>query len=405
MKTRVLLLVSLLLNICLVIVALRQKPTRDQQVSGADQPTRVIRAYSAPQTNSSSPRFNWQSVEADDYQVYISNLRAIGCPDETIQDIVIADVCKLFEEKKRRLCATLPKIEYWKTSTRSASWTLENDAIETYVKLTQPVDAERNALLRTLGIDPSAHQLPASEIDSRELLLDFLPEDKRRKLTRLYASFSDEAKALQANTTLENRAEAFQKYRIECDERIKQLLTPEEALEYDLRFSATANAMRASLGGFDPTESEFVAIYKLRKPYDDARIAEMPERGGLPVGQVQAAKEALDQQIKNLLGESRFADYDRIDDYGFQQLYKTTQKAGLPSTVAVSAFGIQRAAMAKAYELRQGNLDKAVLERVLADIRDETERTLQSTLGTEAWNNYLHNGVALSWLNTISYRE
>ncbi|HEX7578110.1 MAG TPA: hypothetical protein VF430_08750, partial [Verrucomicrobiae bacterium] len=47
--------------------------------------------------------FNWQSVEAADYRVFIENLRAIGCPDLTIFDIVSAEVDELFNAKVKEL--------------------------------------------------------------------------------------------------------------------------------------------------------------------------------------------------------------------------------------------------------------------------------------------------------------
>ena len=36
--------------------------------------------------------FSWREVESDDYPTYIANLRDIGCPEQTIRDIIIADV-------------------------------------------------------------------------------------------------------------------------------------------------------------------------------------------------------------------------------------------------------------------------------------------------------------------------
>src|SRR4051794_1792422 len=32
--------------------------------------------------------FDWRMVESEDYKKYIANLRAIGCPEETIRDII-----------------------------------------------------------------------------------------------------------------------------------------------------------------------------------------------------------------------------------------------------------------------------------------------------------------------------
>ena len=33
--------------------------------------------------------FSWRDVESPDYPVYIANLRAIGCPEQTIRDIIM----------------------------------------------------------------------------------------------------------------------------------------------------------------------------------------------------------------------------------------------------------------------------------------------------------------------------
>jgi hypothetical protein len=42
------------------------------------------------------PGFSWRSIESADYKEYIANLRAIECPEQTIRDIIIADVNKLY---------------------------------------------------------------------------------------------------------------------------------------------------------------------------------------------------------------------------------------------------------------------------------------------------------------------
>ncbi len=40
--------------------------------------------------------FHWRQIESPDYRVYIQNLRAIGCPESTLCDIIAADVQALF---------------------------------------------------------------------------------------------------------------------------------------------------------------------------------------------------------------------------------------------------------------------------------------------------------------------
>src|SRR5262249_53000387 len=43
-------------------------------------------------TQSAPEKFHWEQVESADYPTYIANLRSIGCPEQTIHDIIAADV-------------------------------------------------------------------------------------------------------------------------------------------------------------------------------------------------------------------------------------------------------------------------------------------------------------------------
>jgi hypothetical protein len=390
MKLRALLILSVALNLYFAFTSRRARPQTEP--AAEPRPTPAVRAYTGAETNTVPPRFNWQSVEADDYEVYIANLRAIGCPEETIQDIVIADVFKLFEEKKRQLRATAAPIPYWKTNSRFRG-DLQFDAAELDRKICQPVNQERDALLRTLGIDVAAAKMPASKLDARELLLDFLSKEKRRHVVELYRRIDEERQSLTGDE-LRRRYITFQD-----DLRVKELLTPEEAFQYDLRFSNTANTMRHSLQGFDPTETEFIEIFKLRKVFSDALAS------GLPSEKASAAEDALNEQLKNLLGEARFQDYDRTTDFGFQQIWKVTERLGKPTSTAIAAFETQRAAMGKAYELRQSNMDKDQLKATLDSLRTATEESLQSILGPEAWEEHSRGFTFVNSLNAISPRN
>ena len=59
---------------------------------------------------------DWQMVESEDYKNYIANLRAIGCPEETIRDIIIADVNKLFAARQSQAAggAARQEFQFWK---------------------------------------------------------------------------------------------------------------------------------------------------------------------------------------------------------------------------------------------------------------------------------------------------
>src|SRR3954462_879248 len=99
MKWRILVFGSVLLNAAL-IAAYLTKPravtpasaegTASPQVKITRTEARSVRPLTVEVTTTNG--FQWASVESPDYREYIANLRAIGCPEETIRDIVIADV-------------------------------------------------------------------------------------------------------------------------------------------------------------------------------------------------------------------------------------------------------------------------------------------------------------------------
>ena len=86
---------SVFLNLALGALAawLAQALVRstDANKPGAEQPDLAFenRNSADPQPN---PKFSWSALESADYRTYITNLRSIGCPEQTIRDIILADV-------------------------------------------------------------------------------------------------------------------------------------------------------------------------------------------------------------------------------------------------------------------------------------------------------------------------
>lgn len=50
-----------------------------------------------------SEPFLWGQVESGDYRVFLANLRAIGCPEPVIRDMIIADINDLFSGRVKAL--------------------------------------------------------------------------------------------------------------------------------------------------------------------------------------------------------------------------------------------------------------------------------------------------------------
>ena len=107
-------------------------------------------------TNTVIKQMTWETVEAPDYLEYIENLRSIGCPEETIRDIILADVNKLYTTKRRELGGK-KEFEFWKASSM-LSMGIDRENAEAMKKL----DTEREPPSATWHREqPREHGQPA----------------------------------------------------------------------------------------------------------------------------------------------------------------------------------------------------------------------------------------------------
>ncbi|MDB6056343.1 MAG: hypothetical protein JWO95_187, partial [Verrucomicrobiales bacterium] len=207
--------------------------------------------------------FNWQLVESDDYMTFIANLRSIGCPDETIRDIVIADVNKLFAARERGASGA-DNWKYWRA----------NDPLP--ARVSEQRDAQLSALrqqkravIRTLlGIvlDDETVEHDANIISH----LNFLSSQKQAQILAIQNRFNDAQQRIYANA--EQHGVDWKQLKAAFDQRESELarvLSSDELRAYQLRKDDTADNLRRNLVGFEPTETEFRSLFQLMKAHQD----------------------------------------------------------------------------------------------------------------------------------------
>src|SRR5207249_7580991 len=153
MRWRVVALVSLGASIMLAVVLVLSARHMSQMLSSQ---SLTVAAYSPgqPGTNVVLRRqfFSWREVESDDYPTYIANLRDIGCPEQTIRDIIIADVNGLYT-RRRALEIVTPEQQWWRTEP-------DSNVVQVATEKSRVLDDERRALLaRLLGTNWEAGDL------------------------------------------------------------------------------------------------------------------------------------------------------------------------------------------------------------------------------------------------------
>jgi uncharacterized membrane protein len=181
---------------------------------------------------------DWNMVESDDYKKYIANLRSIGCPPETVRDIILADVNKLFAARFVPLAEPPRTNEFWKRAP-------VRGADEERVKQRLAIVKEKKALLKELlgeDIDVKDEAMP-SDSDPRAEMLSFLPQEKIQQISEMDATYAGKQ-----NSPIHGRGEGVQSLEAEKRAELAKVLSPQELEDYNLRASRTANVLRATMG-------------------------------------------------------------------------------------------------------------------------------------------------------------
>jgi len=102
--------ISLLLNLglsaCIIVILekLQDKVTVAPPLAVTHSASSIVTSKPAVLARQSPKPFDWTQLEStNDYRVYVTNLRAIGCPEPTVQDIVRGDAWRGFSFQRNQL--------------------------------------------------------------------------------------------------------------------------------------------------------------------------------------------------------------------------------------------------------------------------------------------------------------
>lgn len=404
MKLQVLLAVSVVLNTALGVAYWLKPhaptlPPKDWPLVGwpdtaAKSP--VVVTNNLTQTYTSTNIIGWNAVESEDYRKYIANLRAIGCPEETIRDIIIADVNELFEARRLSAgAASTNKFEYWRTGNVFAQLFDEK-----MISRQQELTAEKRALLKELlGVEVREKPDLMAGFNPFETILDFLPKEKQNELMELEQTFA--ARLMQTVKDAQSGdLTAMKTVQAEKEAELLRILGPDGKLEYDLRASQTSMMMRMQMTDFQPSESEFRQMFQLRKAFDDQYG--LPGMQGSKPADLEArrvAEQQLNTQMEQALGD-RYPEYKYDQAWSSSSLRGVAKEHNIPKAQALKVFEVRDVAQAEAQRVRSDpQLTQQQRETALQGLRAETERSLAGLLGQPATEAYIEKG---SWIKNLS---
>lgn len=303
---------------------------------------------------------SWSHVESPDYAVYISNLRNIGCPEQTVRDIIIADVDALYA-KRRATEVITPESEWWRSEPSPEVVKLASEKLVA-------LDTERRALLtKLLGPDWESGDLtnlprpskPGVALDGP--VLGALPADTKQTVADISAraeqrmqQYIDSMRAAGKNPDPAELARLRQQTRND----LAAVLSPQQLEEYLLRYSQTANDLRATLGKlkyFNATPDEFRSIFRVSDPIDQQIELLGPGNDPITVAQRNSLLQQRDTAIKLALGADRYRQYVELHDPLYQQAMAQAIQNGDPGS-ADAIYGINLVAANQENQISNANL-------------------------------------------------
>jgi hypothetical protein len=401
MKAAVVIL-SLSLNLALAwLVAQRLHPA-----TGLPPPARSPAPFS-PHSFASSPstpvpdsssfvtnRFQWRDLDTEDYEHYVANLRAIGCPETTLRDIIEADLDRHYAILRGRL--TLDAGFWACGKTRSAAERRRDQKLNA-------LDAEKTALLvHLLGVEPAPRSPHLLDDLLEESILRFvmgpLPEGVPEQVFAAMAadeSQSDQIREHARDLLLPEDEDRLRQVHARTLERLQTLLGPAPFQEFNARIAA-AQLFDGDLEYAHLSATELRTIARLHADtfgFSDDPSWRLFERNGGSDEQ----KAAFELGLKQLLGDDRYAAYQREKDPDFRSLLSLAESQHLAGDVAQRVYEVKQLAATEQDHLRQDqSIPPDQRAAQLVQVQAATLASVQVLLGDKGYQAYLAGGGA--WL-------
>ncbi|MDF3056159.1 MAG: hypothetical protein K0R17_374 [Rariglobus sp.] len=409
---------SLVANAALVTVTLRQAAS-GRTDGGHPGPSSSIATTS--QTSATTPKGNGMlppelvaALNSQNVEALRDLLRDAGLSDDMVRALVQMQIWKKYETRFKALQPQPDPNKPW--------WKNDRDQQNGYFGSMTKAQREESRRLQREVRDETERLLGPDATQQRwqDPRLSFLPAEKVKALQQVqqdYQELISEVNQDSQGFRLASDAEKIRFLQEEQKRDIEALMTPEERQAYELRMSNTAQQLRNKMTQFDASEQEYLAIFPLQKAFDEKYnqasdgYSPQPERDQNYWKERREAEQRLQEQIKSVIGEQRYADSIRLQDNDYRQLEAATQRLQLPADTPTRLYSLRDTAAAAVQQIADNpNLatdqKKAALTALAASTRDQ----VRASLGNEGADAYFNNN-GMRWIkelekgNTITFNK
>ena len=382
MRGRVLLLVCLGLNILLAaaLVWVWERPVPSPAASSATstnsktevRPSRthvVVRRHG----------FTWNEIESADFPTYIKNLRDIGCPEHTIRDIIVAEVNDLFAERMAK-DINLPEQKWWLPDP-------DMEVLQTGMDQVRALQTEKEQLLTALLGEGWQEQrnVAAAAIRFDGPILANISTEAKTSVERIEANarrtsseMAQRARAENREISPQERARLLQETRRE----LAAVLNPEQLEEYLLRYSQTADEMRAQLRGFGASAEEFRGIFRAEDQFDQ-QLATLGDDAASATRRTELER-IRNEAVRQAIGPERFALYQASQNPLFRQAQEQAEQTGAPPEKVLPIFRVNEAVAGEIARIQaDATLSEDQRRIALVTVQQQQQNSIQRILNEQ----------------------
>jgi hypothetical protein len=332
----------------------------------------------------SQKRIGWEQLQRDeqtntvDYRTYIDSLRAVGCPEEKVRYIVLADINDLFSKKRLKEAVT-HDVQWWRSEPEiSVAGALQQKG--------RTLEEERRILIeKYLGADAveseKGEAMLWSNVQLTGPVLGNLPPEVHNAVQEICGKSIERHQGAfwaRINDGQPLNSVEMAKLREQTRADLRKVLSPDGMEEFLLRYSHNAHQLRAELRGFEPTPDEFRKILRGTDALDHQLQVEFGGVEALSPQQRDRHNSQRDAAIREALGPKRYQDYLLVKDPLYRQAQMTATQYGAPANVIMPLYQ-----MTKTNETRRQKIlnDSALTPQqkseALNAVQQEQMRTVQ----------------------------
>jgi hypothetical protein len=301
----------------------------------------------------------WSKWESSDLSAYAANLRATGCPQKTIRDILLP----LIEETFARTdSSAFEPTNFW------ASFSERQSAAASRAERERALENEKSKMLQdVLGFTWTSKGLTELSRPATMRIFGFIDYDRAEKLVCIDDRIESDLSRSDFASLADNWGAIDHAWR----QAASSLLSPAELEELGVRGQVLmAQRRNGSLCVADLSGPELRQLMAFRRecciPSSLAWITGME----LPLPDPDwPSEQKFNGRARSLLGDTRFLEYLKCGDTSIGRTLVAVEKERLPRSLALQLYDLRQAAAERAQEIRGLPVSRSEKRAQLAALR------------------------------------